>query len=297
MDMRGSPPSDRQELEHTEVEEEGTVQLVESHEPTEVIDQDREEVGREEQGRRETGRLTTAESPGQTVVTRTASNIDETGSDSSIICNDCKMQKPRMRVNGKYVWTNGCQDCWDRDGVKRRKRTTARDRMTALVATMSVEDLDILVDCLDSRFQGDFAYWSDTLSSERKSAIMSISSSFVNMVSGGDTALLQEMVSGQHKESSADDDVQAMLQEMVSGQHKESSADDDAQAMIEVDEIRGEGEPRVTVDPSLTRRRIALVDRDREADSESSSERDGDVADRRSRVTEGCAYPECTHID
>ena len=49
MDMRGSPPSDRQELEHTEVGEEGTIQLVESHEPTEVIDQDREEVGREEQ--------------------------------------------------------------------------------------------------------------------------------------------------------------------------------------------------------------------------------------------------------
>jgi hypothetical protein len=141
--------------------------------------------------------------------------------------------------------------------------------MTAFVDTMSVEDLGILVDCLDSRFQGDFAYWSDTPSGERKNAILSISSSFMNMVSGGDTALLQEM---------------------VSGQHKESSVADDGHAMMEVGEARGKGDPHVTVDPAPVRWRSALVDRDGEADSESSSERDGDVADPYARASPNDAH-------
>ena len=180
----------------------------------------------------------TAGSPDQAVVARTTSNVEETEDAPSFICNTCK-----ARIMGTG---NCCRACMVRHEAN--TRTAARQRMTALVDRVNVADLATLIDCLDSRFQGDFAFWSDIPSREVKNTILSMSSSFMKMVSGGDAALLQEM---------------------VSGQHSKSYAADDEHAILDVGEARDKGDSRVTVDLP---------------DSESSSERDDDVADPYART-------------
>ena len=106
--------------------------------------------------------------------------------------------------------------------------------MTEFVDGLNVGDLATLVQCLGVRFNEDFAKWSDVASQDKKDVTLSIASSFVGMMSGGDHGLLQAMVSRGHTGVRAADDDKIGVGEVS------HLADDNVRVVDSEDELQEE---------------------------------------------------------